>query len=63
MTMPQIRSPPKSSVTITVTDVNEADPAFATETATRMDGAENTAAGEDIGAPVVQRRMLTAATH
>ena len=40
------------SVTITVTDVNEADPAFATETATRMVD-ENTAAGEDIGAPVV----------
>ena len=42
----------KISVTITVTDVNEADPAFATETATRMVD-ENTAAGEDIGAPVV----------
>ena len=40
------------SVTITVTDVNEAAPAFATETATRMVD-ENTAAGEDIGAPVV----------
>ena len=40
------------SVTITVTDVNEADPAFATETATRMVD-ENTAAGVDIGAPVV----------
>ena len=40
------------SVTITVTDVNEADPAFATETATRMVD-ENTAAGVDIGLPVV----------
>ena len=38
-------------VTIMVTDVNEA-PAFATETATRM-VAEDTAAGVDIGAPVV----------
>ena len=38
-------------VTIMVTDVNEA-PAFATETATRMVD-ENTAAGEDIGLPVV----------
>ncbi len=38
------------TVTVTVTDVNEA-PAFATETATRS-VAENTAAAQDIGAPV-----------
>ena len=38
-------------VTIMVTDVNEA-PEFAAETATRS-VAENTAVGEDIGAPVV----------
>ena len=48
------------TVTITVTDVNEA-PAFAAETDTRTI-AENTSAGQDIGAPVAATDPDTGAT-